>query len=631
MAPRSVKKHQYNPRWKQEVGIKPLEQHYWQPKGSKRDRQPRALYKPGETDGANPKAYSVIRPDTELMLDDCLLPSLVPSSYHTPFFVEAGARVPYCYAAKKVESDIFTYDQCMQSPEKEKWLQAMLVEIRSLEEHGTWVECSADEPNQLGLPIIPTMWTMRYKRSPSGEIVKHKGRLVMRGDLEKVDLPTTSPVVAWPTLRVVMTLSLFMSWPMYSADFSNAFVQSKMERPVYLHLPRGFKSKSPGRRCLKLLKSLYGSSTAPRDWFLHLTAKFKAVGLEQSKHDPCLWFKEGLVVAVFVDDCAIASKDVKIRDAFIDGLRKQGLVLTVESSFSEYLGIQIDIDDKKGTVKMTQPGLIKKTLAAANMSQCAPCKTLAKLEALGPDPNGEPFKESWGMASLNGLCLYLSSNTRPDITFAISQTCRYNHAPKQSHAQAMKHVLRYLKATEDIGLFVKKADKLTLEAYVDSDFAGLYKIEDNSNPVSAKSRMGYVVFLGNFPLIWKSKLIDSICLSTMESEYSSLSLMLRELIPVRRVVLELAPIMGYHHGIETTIWEDNESCRLLAVGRHLNSRNKYLHCKLHHWWDWMEANAKGKHPVAIKRVDTKNQRADYLTKSLPTEAHVNNRISVQGS
>jgi hypothetical protein len=471
---------------------------------------------------------------------------------------------------------------------------------------------------------------MRYKRSPSGEIVKYKGRLVMRGDLEKGDFLTSSPVIAWPSLRV-LTLALYLSWPMYSADFESAFVQSKMQRAVYLHLPRGFKSKSPGRRCLKLLKSLYGSATAPRDWFLHLTAKFKAVGLQQSKHDPCLWFKEGLVIAIFVDDCAIASRDVKTRDAFIDGLRKQGLVLTVESSFSEYLGIQIDIDEKKGTVRMTQPGLTKKTLAAANMSQCAPCKTPAKLEALGPDPNGEPFKESWSLPALNGLCLYLSSNTRPDITFAISQTCRYNHAPKQSHAIAMKHVLRYLKATEDVGLFVKKAEKLSLEVYVDSDFAGLYKVEADSSPVSAKSRMGYVIFLGNFPLIWKSKLIDSICLSTMEAEYSSLSLMLRELIPVRRVVLELAPIMGYDHGIETNIWEDNEACRLLAVGRHLTSRNKYLHCKLHHWWDWMEANAKGKHPVAIHRVETKKQKADYLTKSLAAEAHVSNRISVQGS
>ena len=336
------------------------------------------------------------------------------------------------------------------------------------------------------------------------------------------------------------------------------------------------------------------------------------------------------MIAVYVDDLCVAAENPKVREEFVEGLRKAGLVLTVESSFSEYLGIQIDIDSKAGTIKMTQPGLTKKVLSAANMSDCATSKTPSKLGGLGADPNGEPFSESWQMASITGMLLYLCGNTRPDLQLSVSQCCRFNHSPKQSHAVAVKHILRYLKGTPDVGITVKKAKSLTLEVYVDADYSGQYRVDPDTDPASAKSRMGYVIYLGGFPLIWKSKLIDCICLSTAEAEYSALSLCLREFIPARRVVLELAPIMGYTGDIPTTIHEDNAAALQLATTRHLTSRTKYFHTKSHWFWQWIEENSAGPHAVTIQKVDTKLQDADYLTKALPAEAHIANRKRVQG-
>ena len=75
---------------------------------------------------------------------------------------------------------------------------------------------------------------------------------------------------------------------------------------------------------------------------------------------------------------------------------------------------------------------------------------------------------------------------------------------------------------------ILKPDKtLKLDCYVDADFAGLYSVEDSQDPVCVKSRTGYVILMGNCPLVWVSKLQTEIALSTLKSEYIALSLAMR--------------------------------------------------------------------------------------------------------
>ena len=64
--------------------------------------------------------------------------------------------------------------------------------------------------------------------------------------------------------------------------------------------------------------------------------------------------------------------------------------------------------------------------------------------------------------------MYLT-NTRPDICFAVSQ---YLTDPRSVHLIAAKHILRYLKGTIDYGLKYDANQKINLEGYVDSYWAG---------------------------------------------------------------------------------------------------------------------------------------------------------------
>jgi len=168
--------------------------------------------------------------------------------------------------------------------------------------------------------------------------------------------------------------------------------------------------------------------------------------------------------------------------------------------------------------------------------------------ALGSDPDGETMREAWLYSSIVGMLLYLSTNTRPDIAFAVSQVAHFNHSPKQSHAKAVKTIVRYLFRTADKGTIVKTTGKLELDCYVDADFAGLYCCESDENPTSVKSRTGYIILLGGFPLVWKSQLQTEISLSTLESEYSALSQSMRTLLPLRQTLLGTAQrsALRYH-------------------------------------------------------------------------------------
>jgi hypothetical protein len=138
--------------------------------------------------------------------------------------------------------------------------------------------------------------------------------------------------------------------------------------------------------------------------------------------------------------------------------------------------------------------------------------------------------------------LYLSTITRSDISFAVSQVARFNHNPKKSHASAIKTIVRYLHRTFDKGL-VRPTVNLSNDGYEDADFAGLHDRDPDCEASSAMSRTGYIITLGGCPILRKSQLQTEISLSTMESEYSALIASMRTLLQLRSMLTEIIPVL----------------------------------------------------------------------------------------
>ena len=49
--------------------------------------------------------------------------------------------------------------------------------------------------------------------------------------------------------------------------------------------------------------------------------------------------------------------------------------------------------------------------------------------------------------------MYLANGIRPDIAFAVNLLARFSSAPTLGHWKGIKHILIYLRGTEDLGLF----------------------------------------------------------------------------------------------------------------------------------------------------------------------------------
>uniref|UniRef100_A0A3Q7GUU5 Uncharacterized protein n=1 Tax=Solanum lycopersicum TaxID=4081 RepID=A0A3Q7GUU5_SOLLC len=109
---------------------------------------------------------------------------------------------------------------------------------------------------------------------------------------------------------------------------------------------------------------------------------------------------------------------------------------------------------------------------------------------------------------LIGRLLYLT-HTRPDISFAVQTLSQFIHSPKLSHMDAATRVVRYLKKSPGLGIFLSSDCDSTLTAFCDADWA--------SCPNTRRSVTGYLIKFGSSPVSWKSKKQSTISRSSAEA------------------------------------------------------------------------------------------------------------------
>jgi Reverse transcriptase (RNA-dependent DNA polymerase). len=161
----------------------------------------------------------------------------------------------------------------------------------------------------------------------------------------------------------------------------------------------------------------------------------------------------------------------EIRGLGVNNLeQRHSFQLRNEGEVGDFLGIRIE-QRSNGSFYLTQTGLVDKILKTTEMTDCNAVATPTGKTTVGSDRDGENFNEKWKYSTLIGMLLYLSGNTLRDITFAVHQCARYSHCPKQMHAVAVKHIIRYLKGTSDKGIIFSPTSDFEDNCYVDADFA----------------------------------------------------------------------------------------------------------------------------------------------------------------
>ena len=339
------------------------------------------------------------------------------------------------------------------------------------------------------------------------------------------------------------------------------------------------------------------------------------IGFTPSKVDPCVYYKDNIICAVYVDDTVFWSPDESKIDKVISDLKTLKFELTDEGEVDSFLGIKID-KDKEGNITMTQSGLTDTIIKAVGLeNDSKQHQTPATNPPLQKHEGASDFDETWSYRSLIGMLTYLARNTRPDIEYAVHQCARFQSNPKKPHANAIKRIVRYLLGTKDQGVsFTPNGEMDHFECFVDADFAGNYSQENCEDPTSVKSRTGCVIKYAGCPINWFSRLQTEIALSTTEAEYMALSLAAREVLPLRELVVELKDILQIPQAklkIRCTLFEDNKGAEELAKVPKNRPRTKHIATKYHHFREHVKSGI-----LLVKRVETTEQLADIFTKAL---------------
>ena len=119
-------------------------------------------------------------------------------------------------------------------------------------------------------------------------------------------------------------------------------------------------------------------------------------------------------------------------------------------------------------------------------------------------------------------------------------------------------------------------------------------------------------------------------LSTTEAKYIELSTGLRDLIPIRRLIAELAASLSLHRDEVSkvcTVWEDNNGALTMANAQFpsMTPRSKHIAVKYH----WFREHLK-KGEIEVKKIDTKFQKADIFTKGLLRAEYESKRKMLMG-
>jgi hypothetical protein len=155
---------------------------------------------------------------------------------------------------------------------------------------------------------------------------------------------------------------------------------------------------------------------------------------------------------------------------------------------------------------------------------------LRKSEAESMSDSQREYVERFPYQNIVIALLYLSINTRPDISYAVGVLARFDKNPNYRACKALLRVLIYLRGTAERGIRYT-GDDLRVYAYSDADWAG--------DLDSRRSTTGYVVYAAGGPIAWQSKLQTTIAVSTMEAEYMAAFGAIQELIWTKGVLDEL--------------------------------------------------------------------------------------------
>ncbi|KAL0449029.1 UNVERIFIED_CONTAM: putative transposon Ty5-1 protein [Sesamum latifolium] len=160
--------------------------------------------------------------------------------------------------------------------------------------------------------------------------------------------------------------------------------------------------------------------------------------------------------------------------------------------------------------------------------------------------------------------------TRPNITYTLSMTSRYQACAGKAHWSAVKTILKYLKRIK-VMFLIYGSGKFILEDYSDASF--------QSDDDDAKSQSDFVFKLNGGVVAWKSSKQTTTADFTIEAEYIVASKAAKEAIWMKNYIQELGVVPSITESV--VIFYDNNGEISQAKESRSHYRSKYFFRRYH--------------------------------------------------
>jgi hypothetical protein len=536
-----------------------------------------------------------------------------------------SSLMQYAHLIQHEEMVPKTYDKAMQTPQAEKWQEAVNSEIRSLIRLGTWRV--VDRPRRY-VKYITGAFIFKKKYTGLNNLTIYKARLIAHGYRQKYGedyWETYAPVSSSRAIRILLALAASLGMIIHQMDVETAFLNALLEEDIYMLPPAGI--VLPEGKVLLLQKSLYGLKQSPRNFNKDLNKTIVKMGFTRCISDACIYLKningKDIYVAVYVDDIIIACTDLDI----INSIKKSLAETYTMKDMGEmdwYLGMRYTRNKNTGIITLDQTKYAEDVLLKYKGHYGkSPYDTTPMEENLKLLPWSEAYEakltaksklkiKNYPYRQVVGSLLYLAIWTRPDITYAVHLVAKHCVHPTLESVAACNKILSYISQTKQLGLEFHPGN-MKLSTYVDSSFADVVE--------NRKSTGGMIQYLGYSPIYWETFVANTTTsLSTAEAEYVAAHVAGKEIMSSNNLLTE----MKYpQHNVP--LFEDNQACIAIALQESCKHKTKHIDNKIHYIRDLIQ-----KKIVDMIYISTKIQLADIFTKALGKATFLKHRDVILG-
>lgn len=236
-----------------------------------------------------------------------------------------------------------------------EWKQAMDAEMQSYDVNHTWELMRLPE----GKKAIGSKWIFKLKRNATGEVIKHKARLVAQGFNQRygIDyLDVFAPVTRIATLRAVLAVAGKRQMTLHHFDIKTAYLNGTLEEEVYMRQPPGYEVTSKESLVCRIKKSIYGLKQSARCWNKALHETLIRLNFKQCQSDPCLYLRHDgektVILLVYVDDLLVGCKEESEIHIVFTALR-DAFETTNLGPVRQFLGLEVLHDKGHYSIRLT--------------------------------------------------------------------------------------------------------------------------------------------------------------------------------------------------------------------------------------------------------------------------------------